>query len=70
MSRAAPLEAEVIGEADFEAFFARYGGKGEKVDVVVFSAPQLSLMEMQSLAELLEGVREDDHLEALTEPVQ
>ena len=50
------MEAEVIGEADFETFFARYGGKGEKVDVVVFSAPQLSLLEMQSLAALLDGV--------------
>ncbi len=49
------LEAGIIGETDFETFFERYGGKGEKVDVVVFSAPQLSLLEMQSLAELLDG---------------
>jgi len=64
------LPAEVIGEADFEAFFARYGGKGEKVDVVVFSAPQLSLLEMQSLAALLEGkkLHADTSLLAVTSP--
>ena len=63
--------AEVIGAADFEGFFARYGGKGEKVDVVVFSAPQLSLMEMQSLAELLDGqkLHRDTDLLAVTSPV-
>ena len=65
------LPAEVIGEADFEAFFARYGGKGEKVDVVVFSAPQLSLLEMQSLAALLDGkkLHADTSLLAVTSPV-
>ena len=65
------LAAEVIGEADFESFFARYGGKGEKVDVVVFSAPQLSLLEMQSLAALLDGrkLHPDTSLLAVTSPV-
>jgi predicted aconitase len=65
------LAAEVIGEADFEAFFTRYGGKGEKVDVVVFSAPQLSLLEMQSLAALLDGkkLHKDTSLLAVTSPV-
>ena len=64
------LQAEVIGEADFESFFARYGGKGEKVDVVVFSAPQLSLLEMQSLATLLDGkkLHADTSLLAVTSP--
>jgi hypothetical protein len=67
----AALEAEVIGEADFEDFFARYGGKGEKVDVVVFSAPQLSLLEMQTLADLLDGekIHADTSLLAVTSPV-
>ncbi|MCH1523357.1 MAG: aconitase X, partial [Arenicellales bacterium] len=52
-------------------FLARYDGKGEKVDVVVFSAPQLSLLEMQSLAELLDGrkVHRDTSLLAVTSPV-
>ncbi|HEY5740055.1 MAG TPA: aconitase X, partial [Gammaproteobacteria bacterium] len=67
----AALEAEVIGEADFEAFFALYGGKGEKVDVVVFSAPQLSLLEMRQLAELLDGkkIHAATALLAVTSPV-
>ena len=32
-----------IGDAEFEAFYAGYAAKGDKVDVVVFAAPQLSL---------------------------
>ena len=65
------LAVETIGEAVFEEFFARYGGKGEKVDVVVFSAPQLSLLEMQSLAALLDGekIHPDTSLLAVTSPV-
>jgi len=65
------LEAETVTAADFENFFARYGGKGEKVDVVVFSAPQLSLMEMQMLADLLDGkkIHADTTLLAVTSPV-
>jgi len=65
------LHPEVVSAADFEAFFARYGGKGEKVDVVVFSAPQLSLLEMQSLAALLDGskLHPDTSLLAVTSPV-
>ena len=64
------LQPEAVGAADFEAFFARYGGKGEKVDVVVFSAPQLSLLEMQSLAALLDGgkLHPDTSLLAVTSP--
>ena len=65
------LEAESVTHSDLEKFLARYGGKGEKVDVVVFSAPQLSLLEMQSLAELLDGkkVHRDTSLLAVTSPV-
>ena len=51
----AALAAEEIGTADFEAVYGEYGAKGEKVDVVVFSAPQLSLVELDSLAALLDG---------------
>jgi predicted aconitase len=67
----AAMPAETVGMADLEEFFARYGGKGEKVDVVVFSAPQLSLMEMQSLAELLDSrkLHPDTSLLAVTSPV-
>jgi len=65
------LEAETVTVADLENFFARYGGKGEKVDVVVFSAPQLSLLEMQSLAELLDDkkLHKDTSLLVVTSPV-
>ena len=67
----ASLEIEIIGEQDFESFFARYGGKGDKLDVVVFSAPQLSIVEMQSLADLLDGkkIHKDTALLAVTSPV-
>jgi hypothetical protein len=38
-----------------EAFVAAYGATGDKVDVVVFAAPQLSLLEMAAVAEALGG---------------
>jgi hypothetical protein len=65
------LEFETVGEKDFTNFFARFGGKGDKLDVVVFSAPQLSLLEMQSLALLLDGKQIHPHtsLLAVTSPV-
>jgi predicted aconitase len=46
-----------IGKAQFEDFFAGYAAAGDKVDVVVFAAPQLSLIEMQQVAGLLDGRR-------------
>jgi predicted aconitase len=54
--RAAPA-ATAIGKADFDAFFEAYAARGDKVDVVVFAAPQLSLMEMSQVAGLLDGQR-------------
>ncbi|MEZ5652004.1 MAG: aconitase X catalytic domain-containing protein [Burkholderiaceae bacterium] len=33
----------------------RFGGRGDKVDVVVFAAPQLSIVEMQRVAQLCAG---------------
>jgi predicted aconitase len=54
--RSVPAPAS-IGETDFQGFYAGYAGKGDKVDVVVFGAPQLSLIEMQNLADLLDGRR-------------
>ncbi len=53
----APPEPEAIAVADFEQFYGIYAGPGEKVDVVVFSAPQLSLLEMERVAALLDGKR-------------
>lgn len=49
------IPCEDVTGKDFEDFFGAYGGKGEKVDVVVFSAPQLSIVEMSTVAGLLEG---------------
>ena len=65
------LPVETISATDMERFFANYGGKGEKVDVVVFSAPQLSLLEMQMLAGLLDAqtLHPDTSLLAVTSPV-
>jgi hypothetical protein len=45
--------AVAISKADFEAFFKGYDAQGEKVDVVVFAAPQLSLIEMEKLADVI-----------------
>jgi predicted aconitase len=46
---------ETIGAEDISALYASYGGGGDKLDVVVFAAPQLSLIEMQQVADLLDG---------------
>jgi predicted aconitase len=47
----------VIRRGDFGAFYADYAAPGDKVDVVVFAAPQLSLYELQQLSALLDGKR-------------
>jgi predicted aconitase len=44
-----------IGRAEIDAFVAQYGANGDKVDVVVFAAPQLSLIEMAAVADALDG---------------
>ena len=49
------LSAETIAQRDLDEFRAAFGARGDKVDVVVFAAPQLSLIEMQSLASLCKG---------------
>lgn len=53
----ANLPREEITADDLRALKSNFGGRGDKVDVVVFAAPQLSLVEMQTLAGLLEGRR-------------
>ncbi|MEA1834952.1 aconitase X catalytic domain-containing protein [Methylobacterium durans] len=50
-------EPTLICDADLDGLFRRYGAPGEKVDVVVFSAPQLSLIELDDLARRLDGRR-------------
>ncbi len=49
-----PIE---IGPAEIAAFLARYAGLGDKLDVVVFAAPQLSLFELAAVADALDGRR-------------
>lgn len=52
---ASGLPLERITDADLEAFSRPFGARGEKVDVVVFAAPQLSLVEMSEVAALCRG---------------
>lgn len=54
---AATLPVEPVREADLAALRSGFGQPGDKVDVVVFAAPQLSLVEMQNLARYAEGKR-------------
>jgi predicted aconitase len=54
--RAVP-PATRIGKSDFDAFYATYAATGDKADVVVFAAPQLSLVEMSQVADMLDGRR-------------
>src|SRR5437762_3241187 len=44
-----------IGRAEIDAFVAAYGAAGDKVDVVVFAAPHLSLVEMAAVADAVSG---------------
>jgi predicted aconitase len=64
----ATLRTHDVGEADIRAFQASYAREIDAVDLVVFSAPQLSLIEMQQLAGLLDGRRADIPLLAVTSP--
>jgi hypothetical protein len=66
----APPEAQEITKADMDALRSDFGGKGDKVDVVVFAAPQLSLVEMNSVAGLLDGkkIHQDTALIVCTAP--
>src|SRR6267154_2119483 len=59
-----------IGRAELDAFIAAYGAAGDKVDVVVFAAPHLSLVEMAAVADALAGrqVHADTTLLVATSP--
>ncbi len=63
-----PLPRHRIDEADLRAFQAGYAKDLGAVDLVVFSAPQLSLVEMQTLADMLDGRRVSIPLLAVTAP--
>jgi predicted aconitase len=62
------LRTHDVGAADVRAFQAGYAKSIDSVDLVVFSAPQLSLIEMQRVAELLDGKRTTIPLLAVTSP--
>ncbi len=55
-----PPQAEIIGSNAIEAFFGEYAMADDALDVVVFAAPQLSLFELNRLADLLHGKRVHD----------
>jgi hypothetical protein len=57
-----------VGEADIRAFQNAYAQEIDTVDLVVFSAPQLSLVEMRQVADLLDGRRATIPLLAVTSP--
>jgi predicted aconitase len=61
------LPVQRVGRAEIEALQSAYAGTTE-VDVVVFSAPQLSLYELRSLAELCDGRQFRIPLLAVTSP--
>lgn len=63
-------EPRRITRADLDAFFAGYSSGSDKVDIVVFSAPQLSLVEMAALADRLDGrqISKSTTLLAVTSP--
>ncbi len=52
--------AQSLGHADIDAFYASFAPSRDALDVVVFAAPQLSLLEMQQVARLLDGRRVHD----------
>jgi predicted aconitase len=57
-----------VSHADLHAFQAAYRARVDKVDVVVFSAPQLSLLELHDLAGMLDGRRTTIPLLVVTSP--
>lgn len=59
-----PSETCRVDEGDLSAFFDRDSWEGD-VDLVVFSGPQLSLMELRKIASGLEGKRLADHTDLL-----
>jgi predicted aconitase len=62
------LTAETLSQDMMNSMRSRFGGKGDKLDVVVFAAPQMSLVEMQQIAELCDGQKLKVPLYACTAP--
>jgi predicted aconitase len=65
---AGALVTHEVGAAEIQTFRESYAHDIDKVDVVVFSAPQLSLIEMRRLADLIDGRRVQIPLFAVTSP--
>lgn len=65
-----PPKARRVTRQDLEGFYGSFHRHDSKVDVVVFAAPQLSLIEMQQVADLLRGrrVHKDTALLVATSP--
>jgi predicted aconitase len=57
-----------VTESDLRAFQAAYRARIDTVDVVVFSSPQLSLLELRDLAGMLDGRRATIPLLVVTSP--
>jgi predicted aconitase len=68
LSAALPKERHKVAASDVQNLLASYDDGGGSVDVVVFSSPQLSLIEMQALADLLDGREVKVPLLAITSP--
>jgi predicted aconitase len=64
----ASLRTYDVTEADVKGLQAKYGGAINQVDLVVFSAPQLSLVELRQVALLLEGRKTTIPTLAITSP--
>lgn len=65
-----PPEPTRLTGADLRNFHRLYEARGEKADVVVFAAPQLSLVEMEQVARCIDGrvVHHDTTLIVTTSP--
>lgn len=61
----APPEPVVFTHADIDTFLDSYGKGIDKIDVVVFAAPQLSVPELAKLSGLLRGRRVQDDISLL-----
>jgi hypothetical protein len=61
------LPTHDIGESDIRALQQRYHKAGP-IDLVVFSAPQLSLLEMRAVADMLDGRRAKIPIFLVTSP--
>lgn len=57
-----PPDPVEVSRNDLEAFITSYANDDDSLDVVVFAAPQLSLMELEKLSTFLKGRRIHDNV--------